>query len=165
MSQSHDNDEPDHDCGCGVATDGVTRRGLVAGSASLGLSALGCASRPEPWESARVSSKKGLVSLPIADHPLLTTPGGMIAVQPTGMRKPVLVMRVEGDEFRVMSLKCPHLGCTVRWDGEAQVLVCPCHGSRFDDEGKPTKGPAKSALHRYPTTFSDLTVHFKVDDA
>ncbi|MEM6994993.1 MAG: Rieske 2Fe-2S domain-containing protein [Myxococcota bacterium] len=163
MAQVHD-DEHDAPCDCSGSDGQLTRRNLVAGSASLGLAVVGCASRGEKWTVTPVTSEKGVVALPVTDHPPLATAGGMVAVHPPGLRRPVVVMRLEGDQFRVMSLKCPHLGCTVRWNAEEQTLGCPCHGSRFDDDGNPTKGPAKSALTQYPATFRELTVRFKVDE-
>ena len=146
-------------------TPSITRRGVVAGGASLSLTVIGCAGKAQRWEATQVPAEEGIVSLSISDHPPLATAGGMVAVQPTGLRKPVLVMRIENDHFRVMSLRCPHLGCTVRWDAEAQNLVCPCHGSRFDDAGKVIKGPAKSGLEQYKSTFVEMRVRFSVDDA
>ncbi len=55
----------------------------------------------------------------------------------------VFVLR-HGASFRVLSAVCTHLGCTVGVEGEG--YHCPCHGSRFDAEGKNTGGPAPSPL-------------------
>lgn len=141
----------------------LTRRGVVAGGASLSLTVIGCG-KGKRWEASQVPAEEGVVSLAISDHPPLAKAGGMVAVQPPGARKPLLVMRIENDHFRVMSLKCPHLGCTVRWDSEQQNLVCPCHGSRFDDGGKVLEGPAKASLKQYQASFVEMQVRFKVDD-
>lgn len=46
--------------------------------------------------------------------------------------------------FAALSLLCTHLGCTLRT--EAGGFACPCHGSRFDLEGKVTHGPATEPL-------------------
>lgn len=45
-----------------------------------------------------------------------------------------------------LSLVCTHLGCTVIVS--ARELVCPCHGSRFDRQGKVLNGPADRSLKR-----------------
>ena len=44
----------------------------------------------------------------------------------------------------ILSLVCPHLGCTV--ESKPPGFVCPCHGSRFDEDGTVTKGPANRSL-------------------
>jgi len=46
--------------------------------------------------------------------------------------------------YSAISLVCTHLGCTVQ--DQAGILTCPCHGSRYDIDGKVTHRPANSAL-------------------
>jgi Rieske Fe-S protein len=46
--------------------------------------------------------------------------------------------------FTAFTLICTHLGCQPKYANAA--LECPCHGSRFDTYGAPTRGPAKEAL-------------------
>jgi Rieske Fe-S protein len=60
------------------------------------------------------------------------------------MNGPVALWR-EGDVVTAVSRRCPHLGCTVKRDGDGG-LVCPCHGSRFDARGRVTRGPARADL-------------------
>jgi Rieske Fe-S protein len=50
-----------------------------------------------------------------------------------------------GGEFSACSLICTHLGCTIEADGE-DAFLCPCHGSRYDRDGKVLAGPAQSPL-------------------
>jgi Rieske Fe-S protein len=46
--------------------------------------------------------------------------------------------------FHALDLTCTHLGCTVL--ATPKGFQCPCHGSRFDPEGRVLKGPAKDGL-------------------
>jgi cytochrome b6-f complex iron-sulfur subunit len=52
----------------------------------------------------------------------------------------------EGKTFYALSLVCTHLGCSVTVTADG--LVCPCHGSRFDRQGKVLHGPADRPLAR-----------------
>jgi len=57
----------------------------------------------------------------------------------------VALMR-EGDTIYALGLACTHLGCTVTVSGSG--LSCPCHGSRFDRQGRVLNGPADRPLIR-----------------
>lgn len=50
-----------------------------------------------------------------------------------------------GGQLAALHARCPHLGCTIARAVEG-VLVCPCHGSRFDAAGRRLGGPAPSDL-------------------
>lgn len=45
-----------------------------------------------------------------------------------------------------IDLTCTHLGCAVRPVGAG--FTCPCHGSRYDGQGRPVAGPARRELGR-----------------
>lgn len=47
----------------------------------------------------------------------------------------------------VLDLTCTHLRCRVA-PIEGGGFSCPCHGSRYDAEGRPVSGPASKALAR-----------------
>ena len=38
--------------------------------------------------------------------------------------------------------RCPHLGCALVWNSVEHSWDCPCHGSRFTEEGRLTDDPA-----------------------
>ncbi len=44
--------------------------------------------------------------------------------------------------FYAVSAVCTHLGCITQWKPEANMFVCPCHGSKFQPNGKKIEGPA-----------------------
>jgi cytochrome b6-f complex iron-sulfur subunit len=45
-----------------------------------------------------------------------------------------------------ISRTCTHLGCRVNFLEDKQLIECPCHQSRFTDEGKLISGPAEKDL-------------------
>lgn len=56
-----------------------------------------------------------------------------------------VILVKENDNYKLMSSKCTHLGCKIdKLDNDQ--MVCPCHGSRYDKNGKPVKGPATDQL-------------------
>ena len=38
--------------------------------------------------------------------------------------------------------RCPHLGCALKWNEAEHSWDCPCHGSRFDEDGGLIDNPA-----------------------
>lgn len=41
---------------------------------------------------------------------------------------------------------CTHLGCTFPWNPNDNQFQCPCHGSRYDSQGRVVRGPAPLPL-------------------
>ena len=56
-------------------------------------------------------------------------------------------------EFIAYSLVCTHLGCTLERDGD--TLSCPCHGSRFNQDGEVLQGPAPRGLKKLRIELQD----------
>ncbi|MDF2931562.1 MAG: putative oxidoreductase [Chryseobacterium sp.] len=57
--------------------------------------------------------------------------------------------RDEKSAIHLLSPVCPHTGCSVRWNPSEISWDCPCHGSRFDIEGKLLNGPAMTGLKKF----------------
>lgn len=51
----------------------------------------------------------------------------------------------EGKIYAV-SPRCPHMGCRLEWNQDELSWDCPCHGSRFDYNGRLLDNPAKKGL-------------------
>ncbi|HEY3402945.1 MAG TPA: FAD-dependent oxidoreductase [Ohtaekwangia sp.] len=49
-------------------------------------------------------------------------------------------------QLHAVSPACTHLKCSVAWNLAEQTWDCPCHGSRFDPDGKVLTGPATRDL-------------------
>ena len=46
------------------------------------------------------------------------------------------------------SKRCPHLGCALKWNPQEHSWDCPCHGSRFTQNGKSIDNPATGDLKK-----------------
>lgn len=56
------------------------------------------------------------------------------------------VYKEENGELHVVSVRCPHMGCQLEWNPDEKSWDCPCHGSRFDYEGKRIDNPAQEGI-------------------
>jgi Rieske Fe-S protein len=86
------------------------------------------------------------------------------AILRSGARK-LAVYRDEAGTLHGCSAVCTHLGCMVAWNPSEKSWDCPCHGSRFDGEGRVLNGPAvrnlesvdASELHKVGIAEKDHT--------
>lgn len=77
-----------------------------------------------------------------------------------------VVVRHRGNGFAAIGTVCTHLGCTVA--PSASGFDCPCHGSRYDDEGNVVGGPAPRGLPWYRVSLApngELEVDRRVEVA
>ena len=65
----------------------------------------------------------------------------------------VYIVRTAGG-FYAVSAVCTHLGCVTQWKPEANMIACPCHGSKFNPEGKKLEGPAPRPLPHYSISLT-----------
>ena len=98
------------------------------------------------------AKRRVLVSAAAADVP----PGGALLFR----AERVALMR-DDTGFYALSLICTHLGCTVVVTEDA--ITCPCHGSRFDRQGKVLTGPAVKSLVKLK--LAELNGEIKVFDS
>ncbi|MFE1252069.1 FAD-dependent oxidoreductase [Streptomyces sp. NPDC058735] len=73
-------------------------------------------------------------------------PGEGAVVRAHGHR--VAVFRDDDGALHAVSARCTHLGCLVDFNAAERAWECPCHGSRFDTDGKVIQGPATKPLER-----------------
>jgi len=90
----------------------------------------------------------------------LGTIGGAVKIpDPTDRKRPIIVIRSAEDTYAAFSSRCTHWGCEVELPAEG-VLLCKCHHSKFDLNGRVTHGPAKKDLRQFATALegSRLTI-------
>lgn len=63
-----------------------------------------------------------------------------------------IVRTAEG--FFAVSAVCTHLGCIAEWRPDENLVACPCHGSKFDREGKKLAGPAPRPLPHFAISLA-----------
>jgi Rieske Fe-S protein len=123
--------------------DNVERRDFLTQAAfwtttgALGFATLGIARMPKPGvfpgQSAQIK---------------IGTPGEYpVAAEPTRVPGQNLYVIHDEQGFGVISAVCTHLGCVVA--AKPAGFECPCHGSRFAQDGKVVRGPAPTALAWY----------------
>jgi thiosulfate dehydrogenase (quinone) large subunit len=151
----------------GVVTAAVAAGSLVIGGLAAGLgrlaggtsgrndtSSLPSTAAPSPIAAARPSSsstsKPGKVPSGTAIGPAAHVPVGQAALfQDPATGDPSIVIQPRSGQFVAFDAVCPHAGCTVEYDSNAQVILCPCHGSQFNaGTGAVEVGPAATGLKK-----------------
>ncbi len=88
---------------------------------------------------------KGYFSVPSKSLPQLQ-PGEGGVVDYSGSK--IGALRDEEGSLHAVETVCPHMHCPLKWNPEEKTWDCPCHGSRFDADGKVLEGPAVHSLAR-----------------
>jgi len=124
-----------------MADGGTSRRKLLFGFGWTGLGLLVAASFTGllrfvwPRVSAR-PSRKVAVGLP-EDF----TPGQVVYNQGHNL----FIIR-DDQGFVSLSARCTHLGCNVVWNKDHNIFLCPCHGGKYDRQGRNLEGPPPRPL-------------------
>ena len=131
----------------------LSRRDFVGTAASAaGLVVLtacgdGFFSAPEN----RVVLETGPLVVKVADLAGLATVGKLVKVP----NRFIAVKRLDASTFEAYSMVCTHQGCTI--DIVGQEFHCPCHNSRFRDDGGVLQGPATQSLGKLTTSYDPAT--------
>jgi len=105
------------------------------------------------------------IRLKSADYPILEAPGGSVQIRFNQTVKPLTINRLSPQEFITLDSICTHQGCTVGpFVNGNNCMTCPCHGSRYDIEGRVFRNgtggssePAPNDLNRFETTYDEET--------
>ena len=70
----------------------------------------------------------------------------------------ILLVRVDKKTVAANTIACTHQQCDVAYNDRRESLDCPCHGSRFDLNGKVVQGPAGRPLTHFKATIHEDSV-------
>lgn len=151
-----------------VAT-GFSGNGLTFGTLAAMILRDACLGRDNPYAklyaATRIESVSALGNVlgESVDFPLHLLSDALLPPEARSLdeieRGEGKTIRVKGERLAVyrdphgvlhaVSPVCTHLGCHVRFNSAEATWDCPCHGSRFDVEGRVLDGPAVRNLdHR-----------------
>lgn len=68
------------------------------------------------------------------------------------------LVNTSSEVFAISSV-CTHLGCLIDWSRHKSQFLCPCHGGRYDIEGRVISGPPPSPLTRIPLKVENGKVY------
>ncbi|MDB5033517.1 MAG: plastoquinol--plastocyanin reductase [Chlorobi bacterium] len=110
-----------------------------------------------PVLSGKQGMLSGLYTLTLDQYPVLKNIGGSVKLVVAG--KEIRVTRASNTKITALSPICTHQGCTINdFNASLMRFECPCHGSRYDAEGKVLRGPAPLPLKSYTLTFDGTNV-------
>ncbi len=143
--------------------DEITRRQWVK-QFLLGTASVLCGTTGSSRILAEVLSTgpgPGVLRLKASDYPALANPNGSIQLKFVTYIPPLTLNRVTADRFVTLDSICTHAGCTVgKFIVRNNRMLCPCHGSRYDIEGRVFRDangistePAPDDLNPYATIY------------
>ena len=65
------------------------------------------------------------------------------------------------NDLTAFAANCTHLGCPVRWEEQAHLFMCPCHGGVYYADGTVAAGPPPKPLTHYEIRISNNEVQIK----
>jgi thiosulfate dehydrogenase (quinone) large subunit len=161
--------------------DGIDRKEFVRGALVAGLavvlgvvakalagpptaSGLGALAQTAPSSGAATSSPTtGSFASPATKGRVLTTldrlpVGGAVGFTDPQVG-PAALLRPSNDQVVAYGRTCTHAGCLVGYDQSSEILVCPCHGAKFDpsNHAEPIAGPAPTPLPSINVVVDEAT--------
>lgn len=141
----------------------LNRRAFLAKSAAVAAAAAlasGCGNGvfgpPLPAHGAG-GVPSGKVTIKVSQFPGLATVGTLVTVAVERA-----AVRVDATTFLALSLICTHQGCDAEVTS-TNIIECPCHHSRFNNDGSVINGPDGAAassispLTELPTVYDPQT--------
>tara|TARA_B100000614_G_scaffold254748_1_gene270663 strand:- start:5579 stop:6343 length:765 start_codon:yes stop_codon:yes gene_type:complete len=128
-------------------------RTLSYGAVCAGM----CGAGPMRWLLADIhAGETAVYRMSFDEFPQLKNSYGSVRLNLAGIpsaSNQIVVTRMPGNQFYAVSAKCTHRGVAVDPFKKGKGLYCRAHGSQFDVDGRVVRGPARSALKSYDTSY------------
>lgn len=125
----------------------TTRRSFLGWMSSLALAGAGLISVVSNFVFIKPRATYNAPSRFSIGVPEQYPPGTRVAIP----SRRICIVR-EDEKIAAISITCTHLGCIVGLSDTG--FACPCHGSRFDQDGTVTGGPAPRPLPWYRVSLA-----------
>ena len=116
-----------------------------------------CGVAPIRWLVSDIrAGESAIYKMSFDEFPQLSESYGSVRVNVAGIpstSNQIVVTRMPGNQFYAVSSKCTHRGVAVDPFKKGKGLYCRAHGSQFDVDGRVVRGPARSALKLYSTSY------------
>lgn len=128
----------------------VSRRGLVLGGLGAAAAAVVGGAVGAAIEGGRQAPAQG-ATIPAAQALIPDGVGAWVAIARVSDAPQGAVIHFQTDAvigylvhssagFYALSGVCTHMACLLQWNSVDRTLDCPCHGSRFQEDGSPAAG-------------------------
>lgn len=125
--------------------------GLLCGGALIPQMLVSCASSKQ----ITLKEEANLLTLQLEEFV-----GNTIVIKSKKYSYPIAVSRLEDGKYTSVLMQCTHKGCELRSEGK--YLVCPCHGSEFDSDGKVLNPPADRPLRRFHVRTDEKNIYVDI---
>ncbi|MFA7379105.1 MAG: Rieske (2Fe-2S) protein [Bacteroidia bacterium] len=70
---------------------------------------------------------------------------------------PICVYKLGGENYSALLMQCTHKGCELQAQGD--FLICPCHGSEFNNHGVVQNPPAEQDLQTFKISTDNENIY------
>lgn len=81
-------------------------------------------------------------------------------LKPAELQFPLVIYKISETEYKTIFMQCSHQGCEL--NAFETALVCPCHGSEFNNKGQVIQGPAENDLKTFATTHDNENIYIQL---
>lgn len=83
-----------------------------------------------------------------------------VLVNVSGLPAAIYLRKNENETFTALLTQCTHKGCEV--DPDYDMLLCPCHGSKYSPAGEVISPPANQPLKKFDVLTDSENIYIQI---